>query len=147
MDFKKLKIKEGNDMYPSIHPDDILLLETKVEPKIGDVILFKNRFNLKIAHRLIYKIGKFYFTKGDNCIVFNFPEEKTNIEGVIVGKYKQLKVNLFIKISLNLFLVYFLIFNLKNKRRSLLLKFISKYIAPKDLTIYNQDTLKNLKDY
>ena len=147
MDLRKLTIIKGNDMTPSIKPEESLLLDEKAISRTGDVILFENRFNFKIAHRLIYKTKNYYFTKGDNCIVFNFPEKKDKIKGVIVGKYKEIKISWLLKIALRLFLIYFLFSKLENKKRSLLLKFVSKYIVPRSLTVYNQDTLKNLSDY
>ncbi len=129
----KLKVVLGYDMSPSINPKEVLLLDKNLNPEIGDVIVFKNRLNLKIAHRLICKCGDYYFTKGDNCQIINFPCRKDNILGVVVNKNKKIKNSFLLKISLCVFLINYLLYclfhDVRRKDGFLLLTFISKYIA------------------
>lgn len=130
---EKLKILEGNDMFPSIRSNEFLLLDKEAVPKIGDVILIENRYGMKIAHRLIHRFGGYYFTRGDNCPVFNFPSRKDKVLGVIVSKYKKVEKNPLLGLFLGLFLAYFIFYNLffdiKKKKEFLMLKIISKYLA------------------
>jgi phage repressor protein C with HTH and peptisase S24 domain len=57
---ERLRIIKGDDMFPSICPGEILLLDRSAEPKAGDVVLFTNRFGMRIGHRLIYVAGKYH---------------------------------------------------------------------------------------
>jgi signal peptidase I len=70
---EKLRIIRGNDMHPAISPSEYLLMDRSAPPKPGDVVVFENKFGCRVAHRLIHEIAGFYFTKGDNCPLFNFP--------------------------------------------------------------------------
>lgn len=128
---EKVKVIYGNDMYPSIDPDETLLLDRKAKPEIGDVILFENRFGMKIPHRLIYKVAGYYFTKGDNCRRFNFPFRKERIIGVIVGKKVPVIKNRLGELILALFLPYFIIysmlFDIKKKRCFILILLASEF--------------------
>jgi len=128
---EKLKIMYGNDMYPSIDPKEQLLLDRKLTPGIGDVILFRNRFGMSIAHRLLHKFAGYYFTKGDNCPFFNFPFKEDMILGVVVGKKMPVIRNMAGEISLALFLPYFMlysrIFDIRRKKAFLPLKFASLF--------------------
>jgi hypothetical protein len=147
MKLAKLKIAAGDDMLPSIDPNEYLLLDEDVQPQAGDVILFENRFGLLIAHRLLYITRNYCFTKGDNCIVFNYPEKRTSIKGVIVGKSNPVYIPLHLKIVLRIFLCYFKVSPVRHKKRSRLLKLISKYLSPKSLTVYRDFTLPTYEQY
>ena len=130
---EKLRIIEGDDMFPSIYPEEMLLLDRSCEPKKGDVVLFRNRFGIRIAHRLIFRVGQYCFTRGDNCPIINFPCKRSEIEGVIAGKYSDVENSFCSIILLWLFLQYYLlykiIFDVKKKKQFLLLDFISRYFA------------------
>ncbi|MBN1169649.1 S24/S26 family peptidase [Candidatus Micrarchaeota archaeon] len=123
---EKVKVLYGNDMQPSIDPKETLLVDRTVEPKIGDVILFENRYGMRIAHRLLHKCAGYYFTKGDNCRFFNFPFKKDKVLGVVVGKEMPVIKNRVGEFFILLFLPYFILyskaFDLKKKKHFFLLK-------------------------
>lgn len=127
---ERLKVMEGNDMFPSIDPGEFLLLDRTAKPEIGGVIIFENRFGIKIAHRLLYKVSGYCFTKGDNCACFDFPVAKKDILGVVVGKRTNAKKNGLGELLLDLFLRYYLaysrFFDIKKKRKSIILAMISR---------------------
>ena len=127
---EKVKILYGNDMQPSIKPNEMLLLDKSAKPMIGDVILFENKFGVKIAHRLIHKFAGYYFTKGDNCPDMNFPFTKDKIIGVVVGKSEKIERKIIAEMLLVPFIVQFMIyskfFDLKKKRVFILLTEASK---------------------
>jgi hypothetical protein len=131
---KKLKIVEGDDMSPAIDPKKYLLLDEKAKPCAGDVAVFINRFGVKIAHRIIYSFGDYFFLRGDNCNYFDFPCEKNKILGVAIGKHKDVKTNPVANFLLILFLLYYKaykrLFDIKNKKHFLLLNMISKLYNP-----------------
>jgi hypothetical protein len=128
---EKLRIVEGNDMSPSIDPRELLLLDKEAAPEIGDVVLFENRFGVRIAHRLIHRIGGYCFAKGDNCPLFDFPFKKERLLGVVVGKRKRVEKKFLADILLALFLPQFIIyskvFGLKNRKYFRVLSFASRY--------------------
>lgn len=128
---EKVKVLYGNDMQPGIRPNEMLLLDKSAEPRIGDVILFENKFGVKIAHRLIHEFAGYYFTRGDNCPVLNFPFRKDRIIGVIVGKSKKIQrkpvAELLLIPFIPQFIIYSRFFDLKKKKYFLLLTKASKY--------------------
>ncbi|NYZ77397.1 S24/S26 family peptidase [Candidatus Micrarchaeota archaeon] len=128
---EKLKIVEGDDMSPSIDPRELLLLDKGAVPEIGDVVLFENRFGVKIAHRLIHRFCGYCFTKGDKCPLFDFPFKKEKLMGVVVGKRKHVKkkflADLLLAFFLPQFIIYSKIFGLKNKKYFRALSFASRY--------------------
>jgi hypothetical protein len=121
----------GNDMYPSIDPKETILLARTVKPKIGDVVLFENRFGIRIPHRLLYEFQGYYFTKGDNCRVFNFPFREDKMIGTILGKripvYKNPAGDLLLILFLPYYLVYSKLFDIKRKKRFILLSLASRF--------------------
>jgi len=127
---QKLRIMWGNDMYPSIDPKEHLYLDTKAKPEVGDVVLFENRYGIRIPHRLIFEFLGYYFTKGDNCRMFNFPVRRDKVIGVIAGKRVPVARNPFGDVLLALFLPYFEAYSrrygLMNKKYFLLLDFASR---------------------
>jgi hypothetical protein len=127
---EKLRVLEGDDMSPSIDPSEILLLDKGSVPRIGDVVLFENRFKKRIAHRLIHRFGGFCFTKGDNCPLFDFPFRKGMILGVVVGKRRTVEKKIVADILLSVFLPQFILhsalFGLEGKKYFLLLSMASK---------------------
>lgn len=131
---EKIRIIKGNDMSPAIDPKEYLLLDKKITPKPGDILVFTNRFGLKIAHRMIYSFRNYFFLRGDNCPCFDFPCNKKFVLGVVNKKYRKIKCNFFAKILLVLFLFYYIIyskfFNIKKKKKFLILKIISKFVPP-----------------
>jgi len=137
---EKLEILEGNDMFPNILPHEKLLLDKTTKPRIGDVVLFKNRYGIKIPHRLIHCFMGYYFTRGDNCNYFNFPAYKKSILGVVVGKFKKIKQNKLMSICLDLFIIYYdlyrSLFDIKKKRHFLFLKLITKFFVPLESIFY-----------
>jgi hypothetical protein len=130
-DLEKLRVVEGDDMSPSISPDENLLLEKGAKPELGDVVLFENRFGKRIAHRLLHRFGGYCFTKGDNCPRFDFPFREGRLLGVIAGKRMDIEKKLVASILLDVFLPQFIIhsriFGLKNKKFFLLLSMASKH--------------------
>jgi hypothetical protein len=131
---QKLRIIEGDDMSPSIDPSEILLLDKGAAPKMGDVVLFKNRFGRRIAHRLLHRFGGYCFTKGDNCPLFDFPFNDDKLLGVVVGKKKPAEKKILAGILLSVFLPQFILhsrlFGLENKRYFLLLSIASRSYPP-----------------
>jgi len=121
-------------MFPAIYPGEMLLLDRGAEPAPGDVILFQNRFGLNIAHRLYHSTGGWYFTRGDNCAIFNFPCRRKDISGIIVGKSGAVESGVLLRSFLNLFLLYYIPYTLvkdtKKKRNFLLLDIISRCFVP-----------------
>lgn len=119
-------------MSPAIDPKEYYLLNKDAEPKIGDVIVILNRYNKKIAHRLINEFCGYYFTKGDKCQVVNFPSKRKEVLGVVIGKHKKIETNFLLNLFLDFFLLYFLIYNLffdiKKKKEFLILRFFSKLL-------------------
>ncbi len=138
--FGKCEIVAGNDMFPSIMPHEKLLLDRTSNPKQGDVIVFNNRFNIPIAHRVIHKCGNYYFTRGDNCPCLNHPCHKNSVLGVIQGKNKKIKISFFMKALLNLFLPYFCIYsifnNLQKKKNFLYLELVTRFFIPLESIYY-----------
>jgi hypothetical protein len=140
---ERLRILEGSDMFPCILPTETLLLDKKAEIKIGDVVLFENRFGLKIAHRLIHKFGNYYFTRGDNCPYLNMPRHKKDIFGKVLRKHRKVKQNKLMNIFLDLFLAYYTfyksLFDIKKKKHFFLLKLITRSFAPLESIHYPSD--------
>ncbi|MDD5068730.1 MAG: S24/S26 family peptidase [Candidatus Pacebacteria bacterium] len=124
-------------MFPSITPQEELWLQTLAVPKIGDVIVFENRLGMKIAHRLVHRVGNYYFTRGDTCKIINFPCRKEKILGVVEGKNRNIRVSLFLKLGLDIFLLNYLIYetlrDVRRKNHFLLLTLVSRYLAPPPL--------------
>src|SRR4030095_9688709 len=127
---ERLKVVDGNDMYPSIDPKEHLLLDRTAKPSIGDVVLFENRLGVKIAHRLLFSFGGYYFTKGDNCPVFNHPCYRDRVIGVVMGKKREMSFNIAGSIMLSIFLAYFLaydsLFDARKKKDFITLRMVSK---------------------
>lgn len=128
---QELKVVHGNDMSPCIDPAEPLFLDSDAEPKVGDVVLFKNKFGVRIAHRLLFKFAGFYFTRGDNCPVINFPFRKDSLLGVIVGKGRAVRRSMAAEILLALlvpqFIIYSSIFDIRKKRYFLLQTLASRH--------------------
>ncbi|MCX6773401.1 MAG: S24/S26 family peptidase [Candidatus Micrarchaeota archaeon] len=126
---EKIKVLEGNDMFPSIDPREFLLLDRAAKPSIGDVIVFENRLGMRIAHRLIYRLGEYYFAKGDNCPCFDLPIRERDIVGVVIGKSKEAERNRLGELFLGVFLVYYLacsrLFDSKKKGKFITLRIVS----------------------
>jgi len=135
----KLRIIRGDDMFPSIYPGENLLLDRNSEPKIGDVVLFENRFGLRIAHRLVCKIGKYYFTRGDNCNILNFPCTRKDILGIVVSKRQHPSLK-YPKLLLSAFILYYSLysslFDIRKKNNFFMLTAISRFFAPLEGIIY-----------
>ena len=131
---EKLRVIGGDDMFPVIYPEENLLMDKSAEPKQGDVVLFANRYGVKIAHRLIHSFLGYYFTRGDNCPIFNFPCRRKDILGVVVGKCASVKCGFSLRFFLNLFLFYYIayssLFDVKKKKVFLSLDIISRILAP-----------------
>ncbi len=131
MSLQKVKVLYGNDMQPCIMPNEILLLDKSADPRIGDVVLFENKFGIKIAHRLIHEFAGYYFTRGDNCPIFNFPIRKEKILGVIAGKSRKIQrkriAELILMAFVPQFIIYSRLFDLKKKRYFFLLNKASGY--------------------
>ncbi len=121
-------------MYPSIQPQESLLLDTDAVATIGDVIVFENRFGVKIAHRLVHTFAGYYFTRGDNCRIINFPCKTKSVFGVVMGKKRDDTYHFLLKLALDVFLFQYLLysvfFDTRKKRGFLLLKAASVYLAP-----------------
>jgi hypothetical protein len=128
---QKVKILYGNDMYPSIDPKETLYLDSEKAPEIGDVVLFENRFGMKIPHRLMHKAWGYYFTRGDNCQWFNYPFKKDKLMGVIVDRnvpvIKSRVGEFFLALFLPYFIFYCRLFDIKKKKKFLPLKFASLF--------------------
>ena len=121
-------------MFPAIYPGELLLLNRGAEPVPGDVILFSNRFGLKIAHRLYHSSAGYYLARGDNCAIFDIPCRKTDIHGIIIGKFSSAECGFLLRSFLNLFLLYYMPYRLvkdtKKKKNFLFLDIISRCLAP-----------------
>jgi hypothetical protein len=130
-DLQKLKIMWGNDMYPSIDPREQLLLDTKADPEIGDVVLFENRYGIRIPHRLLFRFMGYYFTRGDNCAIINFPFRGDKLLGVIHGKRIPVHRNPLGEPILALLLPYYelysRLFDMKRKKHFILLTLASRF--------------------
>ena len=128
---EKVNVLYGNDMYPSIDPKEKLLLDRNARPEIGDVVLFENRFGMKIPHRLIHEFAGYYFTRGDNCRWFNFPCRKKDVLGVIVGKKTPVIRSRMGELVLAAFLPYYILycrlFDIKKKKWFILIRLASKF--------------------
>ncbi len=143
--FQKLNIKEGNDMFPSILPDEKLLLDKGAKPQIGDVILIKNSLNLLVAHRLVHKFIGYYLTRGDNCRSINLPIRKKDILGVVVGKKQEIRKTPIMNTLLDLFLIQYLLtkpFREKELKKSKILFILAGCFWPVE-TIYFNHKRKN----
>jgi len=143
---EKIEILEGNDMFPCILPHEKLLLDKSENPKIGDVVLFVNRYGMRIPHRVIHIFGNYYFTRGDSCRYFNFPCHRKDILGVVLGKNKDIikkpAMNIFLDIFLLYFLIYKSLFNIKKKKEFWSLCLVTKLFAPLD-SIYYKSSYDN----
>lgn len=78
---------EGNSMLPFLHSgvDKVVISKDKKIEKY-DVVLYKNKDNKNILHRVVKIENSIYFVRGDNSIT----EEKVdrdNILGVLAGYY------------------------------------------------------------
>lgn len=128
---QRLKIMWGNDMYPCIEPRETLYLDAAAKPDVGDVVLFESRYGMRILHRLLFEFCGYYFTRGDNCPVFNFPFRKDKLLGVVPGKGMKVHRNPVGDLLLVLFLPYFeayrRLFDLKKKRHFILLGIASGF--------------------
>jgi hypothetical protein len=128
---QELKVKGGNDMHPSIDPKETLYLDPGAKPEIGDVVLFENKFGIRIAHRLMYKCAGYYFTRGDNCPVIGMPFRKDKLLGVVDGKRgavpKRIAAELLLTLFLPQFIMYSKLFDIRKKRYFLLLTMASRY--------------------
>jgi signal peptidase I len=135
---EKLRVVGGDDMSPRINPKEFLLLDKKSAPQLGDVVVFENKFGYRIAHRLLHRFGGYYFMKGDRCTRFNFPVRKDKIFGVVVGKRRPVKKNMFAGLLLALFLPQFVLYSklydLRKKKYFLLLSMASKYYPPLEVS-------------
>ncbi len=118
-------------MHPSIDPKERLYLDSGAEPEIGDVVLFENRYGIRIAHRLMYKCAGYYFTRGDNCPVIGFPFRKDKLLGVIVGKGRMVPrkpaAELLLALFLPQFIIYSRLIDIRKKKYFLLLTMASRY--------------------
>lgn len=118
-------------MYPSIDPKEHLYLDSEAKPEIGNVVLFENRYGIRIAHRLMYQCAGYYFTRGDNCPVIGFPFRKDKLLGVIVGKNRPVPKKPAAEFLLTLFLpqffLYSMLFDIRKKKYFLLLSMASRY--------------------
>lgn len=128
---EKLRIVQGNDMHPCIRPDEYLLMDRSANPSRGDVVVFENKFGYKVAHRLIHEFAGYYFTKGDNCPLFNFPIPKGKLLGVVVGKRRPVPRRMEAEVLLALFLPQFILYSrlldIRKKKYFLILSAASRY--------------------
>ncbi len=128
---ERLKVVAGDDMRPSIRPDEALLLDRSARPAMGDAVAFRNKFGLVVVHRLRYAAGGYYFTKGDNCPLFDFPFREEDLLGVVVGKGRDPQRSAAGELLLSLFLVQFaaysVLFDLRKKKYFLLLSAASRH--------------------
>ena len=79
----------SNSMQPSISRGNIVIVEkinNKENPKIGDVLVFKNDINKIVVHRLIdANKNKYYYTKGDNNkIKDTYVVKRKDISGKVI---------------------------------------------------------------
>ena len=66
-----LAIVRGSSMEPLLRDQDIVVIEHSPEIKLGDIIVYRNDYNLLVVHRVVALVhcvdGKvLYITKGDN---------------------------------------------------------------------------------
>jgi signal peptidase I len=88
-DLKVLRV-EGNSMLPFFGPGAVVIVKTMAAEKLreGMVVVYKNRFNETIAHRLINASGKGWTAAGyNNHEADSTPVTAENLVGVVYATF------------------------------------------------------------
>ena len=70
-------------MRPILSAGDVVLIKKMDTYRRGDVIIFLRKDNF-VVHRILFKIFKLFFTKGDALFFFDFPVSYDKILGKVV---------------------------------------------------------------
>ena len=81
---------KGQSMFPYIKDTYTVVLKTPSKPlKKYDCVLFFERENVYVLHRLLKIEGDLLYTMGDNNLNFDRPVKREEIVGVLEGFYKE----------------------------------------------------------
>lgn len=127
----------GDSMFPSLKNEQKVTIEKKEKYKIGDIVVFKNDIeNHIIIHRIIWKCGSRYITKGDNNYLIDSVKIKKNN---ILGAVKENKKNFYKKALLIKACILSLIGSNKSKKLFRMQKCNKKCFSKKNKC----ETIKN----
>lgn len=73
-------------MYPTLRPGDLLLVDTHMKPRIGDILVYDNTLGERYVHRFIMVKKGILKTRGDNNkTIDRFDTLPEGVIGVVVG--------------------------------------------------------------
>lgn len=70
-------------MLPTFREGERVVIDTQASPKVGDVIVFADRYGNLVVHRLVWKRPGSIRCIGDNRVTFDDPVRPTAVVGVV----------------------------------------------------------------
>lgn len=77
-------IVNTGSMEPTIYRDEMIIIKKQNEYNKGDIITYKDQYNVFITHRIVEKNDNNYITRGDSNTAKDNPINVMEIEGKVI---------------------------------------------------------------